>query len=357
LTKVDVILLGLAALWVGFAALVYIVLRELGWARLRHRLGALFFVGLSVAGLPGAGALKIAWPHRNRVLALIIPHHSEPVVLPEGCAVFPANNVWNARVFSLPVHRESQKWAAIMQPERPVHLDFSMPYNIIHGEEAVTFVNPGAMNESDPGPYRIPDNAAVEGGEDSHAIVVDAQRCKLYELYAAKRTASHQWDAGSAAIFDLKANTLRPEGWTSADGAGLPIFPGLLRYDEMKSGRIAHALRFTTPRTQRKFLWPARHFASQTLSTDPPPMGARFRLRNSYDISGFSPEAQVILTALKEYGMILSDNGGPWFITGGSDSRFSRSLVKELGKVQGLEFEAVDVGALMIDKDSAAAKQ
>ena len=350
-------LAGLCALWFGYAGLVYIVLRELGWSRLRHRLGALFLILLSVAGLPGAGMLKIAWPHRKRVLALFITTKSPTIEWSTGCSMFPANNAWNTRVFSLPLDPSSERWQQSMFPERQLHADFAMPFNVIYGDHPKSIVNIDASGESDAGPYRLPDDAVVEDGSDSHLLVVDTGLCRLYELYGAKKLGSQEWTTGSAAIFDLRSNALRPETWTSADGAGLPILPGLVRYDEVKSGRIAHALRFTSPRTQRLYIWPARHFASHFNDADLPPMGARFRLKNSYDISGFSPDAQVILTALKEYGMILSDNGGAWFLTGVTDSRWSRALVRELMKVTGEDFEAVDVSKIMIDKDSAAAQQ
>jgi hypothetical protein len=361
LHRIDVLTAGLGALWLGFAALVYIVLREIGWDRLKHRMGALSLVVLSVAALPGAAFLKIVWPYeiriQNRILAHIIRVKSEPIVWSNGCTMFPPNNAWNTRVFSLPLDPNSARWLESMQPERKLHGDFSMPYAVLSGDQPLTEVEIDASGESDPGPYRIPDNAPTEAEPDAHALVIDEDRCRLYELYAAHKLGSQHWHAVSGAIFDLRSNALRPETWTSSDGAGLPVLPGLVRYDEVKSGHISHALRFTTPHTQRAYIWPARHYASRDTNPALPPMGARFRLRNSFDLSGFSPDAQVILTALKEYGMIVSDNGGPWFITGVTDSRWTSTTLRDLAKVPGAEFEAVDVSKLMIDKDSAEARQ
>jgi hypothetical protein len=217
----------------------------------------------------------------------------------------------------------------------------------------------GGASESDSGPVPVPSNAVLEGGErgDSHLLVVDRSACRLYELFAARKTGPQEWEAGSGAFFDLRSNALRPEGWTSADAAGLPIFPGLARYDELKAGRIAHALRFTTPRTRRAFTWPGRHYASASTDPNLPPMGQRFRLRGSVDLTPFSEETRVFLTALKQYGMLLADNGGPWFVSGASDSRWSSTLVRELRHISGSDFEAVDVSSLIVNPNSAEAKR
>ena len=177
-----------------------------------------------------------------------------------------------------------------------------------------------SADESDPGPYPIPPDALIEGGllgnGERHVLVVQEERCTLYELYKAAPNADGSWNAVSGAAYDLESNVLRPDGWTSADAAGLPIFPGLVRYEEVAAGAITHALRFTAPRTQRAYVWPARHFASQADDPALPPMGMRFRLKASVDITGFAPANQVILQALKTYGMILADNGSPWFLSG-----------------------------------------
>jgi hypothetical protein len=197
----------------------------------------------------------------------------------------------------------------------------------------------------------------VETGGDAHVLVIDQDDCRLYELFGSRRIGPQEWEASSGAIFDLRSNRLRPAGWTSADGAGLPILPGLVRYDELRAGQIRHALRFTTRQTSREFKWPARHLASRLTDPRLPPMGQRFRLRSSFDIGGFAPETRVILTALQTYGMLLSDNGGPWFLTGAIDSRWPSSIASELRNVKGSDFEAVDISGLMIDPDSGEARQ
>ncbi len=209
------------------------------------------------------------------------------------------------------------------------------------------------QDESDPGPYPIPTNAPVEAGSDHHVLIVDSGSCRLYELYAAQRQPDGHWDAGSGAIFPLSSNALRPAGWTSADAAGLPILPGLVRYEEVAAGEIAHALRFTAPQTRRAYVWPARHYASALTDPRYPPMGQRFRLKAGTDISGFSADVQVILRALKKYGMILADNGSAWYLSGAPDSRWDDEDLHTLQQLQGSDFEAVDESGKMVDSDSA----
>jgi hypothetical protein len=182
--------------------------------------------------------------------------------------------------------------------------------------------------------------------------VVDRDACLLYELFYAFPQPDGSWQAGSGAIFDLNSHALRPAGWTSADAAGLPILPGLVRYEEVLSGEINHALRFTAPHTRQDYVWPARHYASSLTGPQYPPMGQRFRLRDDFDISGFSPEVQVILRALKTYGLILADNGSAWYITGAPDERWDNEVLQELRQVRGSDFEALDVSSLMVDPDS-----
>ena len=202
-------------------------------------------------------------------------------------------------------------------------------------------------SESDPGPYPIPADAPIEGGPsstgDRHVIILDATHRMLYELYDAHPAGDH-WEAGSGAIFDLTSNALRPEGWTSADAAGLPMLPGLVRYDEVASGEITHALRFTVDETQEAYIHPATHYASSDTNTSLPPMGLRLRLRAGYDISGFPAEVQVILRALKKYGMIVADNGSSWYISGAPDPRWSDDELHMLSQVPGSAFEAVYTG-------------
>ncbi len=215
-------------------------------------------------------------------------------------------------------------------------------------------------DESDPGPYAVPLNAPIEGGSasdgDRHAITIDTDHCVLYELYRAFPQ-SASWQADSGAIFNLLSNALRPATWTSADAAGLPIFLGLVRYEEVLAGEINHAIRFTVPHTRRAYVWPARHYASSLTDTIYPPMGQRFRLRASFDISSFSPQNQVILRALKKYGMILADNGSAWYMSGAPDERWDNSMLADLKRVVGLDFEAVDVSSLMVDPNSGQARQ
>jgi len=288
-----------------------------------------------------------------------------------GCPLFPGNNVWNARVDTLPVDPDSDLYIATIGANAAVHPDFGsgdwppgsgapigIPYVDVAGSQSpveIVFTEYG--DESDPGPYPVPTNAPIEGGPsstgDRHVLVVERDGCMLYELYQAYPQTNGSWEAGSGATFDLRSNDLRPDGWTSADAAGLPILAGLVRYDEVASGEIRHALRFTAPQTRREYLWPARHYASSLTGQEYPPMGQRFRLRADFDISGFSPEVQVILEAMKRYGIILADNGSAWYISGAPDGRWDNdTLVGELGQVHGSDFEAVDESALMVDPDS-----
>ncbi len=354
----KLILLPIASLWLALVALTYILFRLVGWAKLRQYSFALFILFVALLGLPGAGFLKVAMPYKDRILARLIRKKSPPVVLTSGCSVLPENNIWNTRIAGLPVDPRSLAYIEVMGPHTSLHADFSIPYGVVSGNAPVSQVafSEGA-GESDPGPYRIPDDAPIEPGSDAHVLVLDQGACRLYELYGASHTGAQQWQASSGAIFDLRSNRLRPAGWTSADAAGLPIFPGLVRYEEVKSGAIRHALRFTTRATRREFAWPARHFASRSSDPNLPPMGMRFRLRSSFDISGYAPETQVILTALKEYGMFLADNGGPWYLTGASDSRWSSKIYSDFRNVFGSDFEAVDTSSLMVDRDSGEARR
>jgi hypothetical protein len=214
-------------------------------------------------------------------------------------------------------------------------------------------------NESDPGPFPIPPEAPIEGGPsaggDRHVIVVDRTACVLYELFYSFPNGDNSWSASSGARYDLRSNALRPNGWTSADAAGLPIYPGLVLYDEVASGTITHAIRFTAPQTQKAHVWPARHNASDITSQSYPPMGQRFRLKQSFDISGYPQHVRVILQAFKEYGLILADNGSPWYISGAPDERWDNDVLHAWDDIPGSAFEAVDVSGLMIDPNSGAA--
>jgi hypothetical protein len=272
------------------------------------------------------------------------------------CPIFPATNPWNQRVDRLPVAKDSDVIIRSIGLDDHVHADFGsglwnggpigIPITVVRGTQRKVRVQFEYSDESDRGPYPIPSNVKIEGGRnadgDRHAIIVDNDRCRLYELYALYPTAGGGWRAGSGAIWNLRSNRLRPAGWTSADAAGLPIFPGLARYDEVARGRIDHALRFTVSRTRRAYVHPARHFASD--STDPalPPMGLRVRLKASFDTRRFPRQARIVLEALKRYGMIVSDNGSDWYITGAPDRRWSNDQLHTLHRVTGSEFEVVD---------------
>jgi hypothetical protein len=291
----------------------------------------------------------------------------------QTCGVFPANNVWNSPVDKLPLDPHSATYIATIGAKGTVHPDFGsgdwplnsdspigIPYITVPGTQPEVEISFDYADESDPGPYPIPANAPIEGGPqsngDRHVLVIDINNCILYELFSAYPQAGGTWTAGSGAIFNLQSNALRPAGWTSADAAGLPIFPGLARYDEVASGEINHALRFTAPQTRKAYVWPARHYASSLTGTKYPPMGQRFRLKAGFDISGFSPQNQVILKALKRYGMMLADNGSAWYISGVPDPRWNNDDLHDLDLVRGSDFEAVNVSSLMIGPNSAAAK-
>jgi hypothetical protein len=221
-----------------------------------------------------------------------------------------------------------------------------IPLTVVRGSQAKSRVAFQYAPESDKGPYPIPENVAIEGGRnatgDRHALIVDRDSCKLYELFALYPTATGGWRAGSGAIFDLRSNKLRPAGWTSADAAGLPILPGLARYEDVAKGRIDHALRFTVEETRRAYVWPARHVASDKTDPSLPPMGMRFRLKQSYAIAGFPRQARIVLQALKEYGMIVADNGSNWYVSGAPSPKWSNDQLHTLHGVPGSAFEVVD---------------
>ncbi len=281
-----------------------------------------------------------------------------------GCPVYPLNNIWNTPVDTLPVHARSSAWVSSIGAATGFHMDFGsgtwdggpigIPYNVVSGTQAKVNVTFDYADESDPGPYPIPASPKIEYGSDHHLLIVDKDNCKLYELYDARKVAG-TWRAGSGAIWDLYSNALRPAGWTSADAAGLPILPGLVRYEEVLAGEIEHAIRFTAPNTQKAYLWPARHFASNSIDPNLPPMGARFRLKASFDISGFPPKMQVILRAMKKYGIILADNGSPWYVSGAPDPRWDNDMLHLLDALKGSNFEAVDTSSLMQNVNSGAA--
>jgi hypothetical protein len=287
-----------------------------------------------------------------------------------SCPLLPADNIWNARVDTLPLDANSGAYVNAIGAGAIVHADFGsgtwdggpigIPFVSVPGSQPPVAIHYTAYgDESDPGPFPVPADAPVEGGGDSdgdrHALVVDRDNCMLYELYRAFPQADGSWNAESGARYDLRSNALRPDGWTSADAAGLPIFPGLVRYDEVAAGEIAHAIRFTAPLTRQAYVWPARHYASSSSDPSLPPMGQRFRLKAGVDISGYSVPVQVILAAMKKYGIILADNGAAWYISGAPDERWDNDMLHELDQVRGSDFEAVDCSALMVDPDSGQA--
>lgn len=273
--------------------------------------------------------------------------------------IFPADNPWNSRVDDLPVHPQSDQWIRSVGPGTKLHPDFGtvwqgapigIPYVIVPSDQPKVAVAFQYADESDAGPYPIPPNPPIEGGpnadadSDRHILMIDPKKKLLYELFQVLPDGQGGWRAGSGAIFDLSTNRVRPDGWTSADAAGLPIFPGLVRYDEVAAGEIRHALRFTVRKTQRGYIFPARHFASRSNDRDLPPMGLRVRLRKNFDISKFPKSAQVILTALKRYGMLLADNGSDWFISGVPDRRWDDDELATLKRVTGRDLECVLTG-------------
>jgi hypothetical protein len=286
------------------------------------------------------------------------------------CTVLPADNIWNTPVDQLPVSPNSSTYVNRIGARSPLHPDFGsgtynggpigIPFISVSGTQIQYPVSFLYASESDPGPYATPLNAPIEGGSsstgDRHAISIDINNCILYELYNAYPQTS-SWKADSGAIFNLASNGLRTATWTSADAAGLPIFPGLVRYDEIVAGEIRHALRFTVPQTQRAYVWPARHYASSITNPTYPPMGVRFRLRADFDISGFSTTNQIILRALKKYGMMIADNGSAWFLSGAPDSSWDNTDLHRLTTITGSAFEVVDVSPLMVDPNSGQALQ
>jgi hypothetical protein len=285
-----------------------------------------------------------------------------------GCPVYPLNNYWNTPIDSLPIHTRSSQWINSIGRSTGFHMDFGsgewdggpigIPYNVVTSpgvtKYTIDFFESG--DESDPGPYPLPVNPLREWGSDHHILTVDTFDCNLYELYAASFSGG-QWHAGSGAIWDMNSNALRPADWTSADAAGLPILPGLVRYDEIEAGVINHAIRFTAGSTN-SYIWPARHLTSGSpgVLTSTPPMGARFRLKASYDISGFAPEMQVILQAMKTYGIVLADNGSDWYVSGAPDERWDNDMLHTLDVLTGANFDAVDTALLIVDPDSGEAQ-
>jgi hypothetical protein len=295
-----------------------------------------------------------ATPRRRRSHAEPAPTFGAGGPVIGGCPVFPANNAWSRDVSGDLVDPNSDAYigrlGGHLHPDFGSNPSYGIPYVVVPASQPKVPIDFTAYgDESDPGPYPIPPDAPVEAGSDHHVLVLQQGSCQLYEMFNASFSGAgdRHWNADSGARFDLRSNALRPDGWTSADAAGLPILPGLVRFDEVRGGAIHHAIRVTFDRTQRGYIHPATHFASS--STDPslPPMGLRLRLKASFDVSGFPPDARVILQAMKTYGLIVADNGSDWYFTGATDSRWDDDQLNTIKSVPGGAFEAVQSGPIL----------
>ena len=308
----------------------------------------------AVKAIPAAAAAALA-------ALLLTGASAQALRLPSArhCPVFPTNNPWNQRVDKLPVSADSAQLINAIGLDAHAHADFGsgkwdggpigIPFDVVSRKTKLSRVSFQYADESNRVRYPIPRNVHIEGGAhatgDRHAILVDKSNCRLYELYDLQRTA-HGWTAGSGAVWSLRSNHLRPAGWTSADAAGLPIFPGLARWDEVARGEIDHALRFTAPQTRRAYVYPARHYASDSNDPSLPPMGLRVRLKASVNVASFPKQARVVLRALQLYGMILADNGSPWYVSGAPNSHWSNDQLHTLDRLTGADFEVVDTSSL-----------
>jgi hypothetical protein len=309
------------------------------------------------------------------LLVLLAACNSSATIAPPNtnlgaCSLFPKNNVWNARIDKLPVDKNSFPYISSIGAGTGLHADFGsglfegqpigIPYVVVPASQAGVNVTFGYDDESDHAPYPIPSNAPIEGGSsskgDRHVLIVREGECKLYEVGNAYPNSDGSWRVGAGAIWDLNSNALRPSTWTSADAAGLPILPGLVRHDEVAAGIIAHAIRFTAQTTQTAFVWAARHQAGASSNPNLPPMGARFRLKANVDLSSFPKDVRVILQALKTYGLILADNGSNWYVSGTQDEAWDNDILSSISSVKGSDFEAVDISSLQVNPDSGEAK-
>jgi hypothetical protein len=320
----------------------------------RYALRMRFLFGSLLALLAGCGHSGPAGPTPLPDGGACVPQSGAPAL--GGCPIFPADNEWNRDVSCDPVDERSADYLASMSAgAKLLHPDFGsdptygIPYVLVSASQPRVPISFDYADESDPGPYPFPPDAPIEGGAgstgDRHVLVVDTSACVLYEAFDAHFT-NPGWHCGSGARFDLRSNALRPDGWTSADAAGLPILAGLVRYDEAMSGSIQHALRFTTRRTQRAYVHPATHFASSDTSAALPPMGLRVRLRATFEVSGFHGASLAVLRAMQRYGMIVADNGSDWYFTGATDTRWDDQDLDQLKRVPASAFEVVKLGAL-----------
>lgn len=313
--------------------------------------------------LLGVALLAVVGPTAGRAVA---PSAEAAPVAGSACRVFPADNWWHADIRDLPVHPRARQWRSRMSPGVDLHPDFGpsfgagpdygMPVTVVGAGHRRVRVRFEYAAESDRVRYPLGPDTLVEGGRrstgDRHAIVVDRGRCRLFETFATRRR-DGRWHAGSGAVWSLRSNRLRPDGWTSADAAGLPILRGLLRWNEVRRGRVDHAIRFTTDVTSTHHLWPARHDAGSRSSRRFPPMGARFRLRASFSARGMSPAARSVVRAMKTYGLVLADNGSPWFFQGERDRHWPIRMIEDLKTVPARAFVAVDTSSLRVSKGSA----
>lgn len=295
----------------------------------------------------------------------------EALVPGTSCPMFPATSHWHADVSALPVRTNSTAIVAAVGANAGLKADFGsglwdggpigIPYVVVPGDQPRVDVTFDYDDESDPGPYPVPADAPIEGGPDAdgdrHILIVDEGACRLHELYDAHPQPDGSWHAGSGATWDLRSNALRPAGWTSADAAGLPILPGLVRFDEVAAGKVEHAIRLTVPVSRRSYLWPARHQAGSTTDVNTPAMGQRFRLKASVDPATFPAEVRPIIVALKTYGAVVADNGSAWFMSGVPDERWDNDALQTLRRIKGSDFDAVDAAGLQLSPDSGEARR
>lgn len=325
--------------------------------------------GVVVAGVVLAGVVLVTGGAAPGVPADAVSGSGSAAVRVAGtrCRTFPAGTWWHADISAAPVDERSEAWLAHMSPDADLHPDFGpsegdgpgygIPITVVDGDHHRVRVRFGYADESDRVRYPLGRDTRIEGGVasdgDRHAIVVDRDRCRLYETWLTRRVHG-RWRAGSGAVWSLRDDALRPDGWTSADAAGLPILPGLLRWNEVRRGHVDHAIRFTTDVTSRHHLWPARHDAGSKKSlAQYPPMGARFRLDPDYDASALGEDARVVVAAMQTYGLVLADNGSPWFFQGERDRHWPDALIADLKTIPASAFEAVDTSGLQVDPDSA----
>jgi hypothetical protein len=285
------------------------------------------------------------------------------------CRVFPSDNFWNRDISKLSVHRLSSLWLSHMSTTRKLHPDFGpsfgdgpdygIPITVVPSSHPKVGLAFDYADESDRVAYPFGTDIRIEGGRDSggdmHAVVIEQASCRLYETWSTREASGH-WTAGSGATWNLNSNNLRPDTWTSADAAGLPILPGLLRWSEVQSGRVEHAIRFTTNVTSRHHLWPARHDAGSEASWAYPPMGARFRLKSTLSTTGYSTYARTVINAMKHYGMVLADNGSPWFFQGEQNAAWPPSLIEELKRIPANQFVAVETSGIRLNNSSAMSR-